>query len=320
MYRSLLISICVVTMLPAAARANECISTDIFRAQTFSGEIAGGHIYVQQIEHNLRLELHPIEFGWRIDIRSNDGSDLTSDTPTPRFSVSSRDLEGWHFRNAVNNGPNTGGINAPQQVRRFSFAAGASHEKSRGQLQGLGWLKIQDMGLADLQPGQNARLVYLRFNGCLLIPRTAEEIQRNTDIESAIFLPEEFEQAASCGLSPRYQLKAWILPRWMDGDFDGDGATDFAMPVVRISDGSRTIAICRAGTWLSLLQDPLALGPDLPPKDYLKRMEAWKIDPVALEKSESQSIILERIEKSAYRLNWNESEFEVEQLYGPESR
>lgn len=316
MPRTFLFSLFLVALLPTAVAAKTCMPTDAFRAQTFSGEISGRHIYAQQIEPNLYLELQPIEFGWRIKLRDDNHMDLASAASTPRFGISPLDLEGWHFRNAANSGANDGGINAPQQERRFSFSISSADRKNLDKKLGFGWLMVRDLGLADLRKGQRARLVYLRFDGCLMIPITAEETLAGADFESPVFLSEEIELAGRCGLNAHFQLDAWILPRWLDGDFDADGAMDFAAPAIRISDGHRVIVICRAGTWLTILEDPLTSGPDLPPPDYLQRIEAWRLGPVTTLQSGGRPIILERLEKSAYSLSWLGQGFATEHLFG----
>jgi hypothetical protein len=84
--------------------------------------------------------------------------------PSPgRGYIPPREIDGWHFRNADNTGPNTGDINAPQRERQFSFLLPGDTDVASG----AGSLVIADYGLADLEPGQQARMVYLRFDACL---------------------------------------------------------------------------------------------------------------------------------------------------------
>lgn len=313
--RSLAAAILLLLMLlPSALRAQTCTPTGPAHAESFSGEIAGKHAYVQDVMEGLQLNLQPIAFGWQISLLDDAGQDLISITPPVHLLSNPLKLEGWHFRNAANTASNSGDVNAPQHERRFSFLVPDTRTGSSGGTTGFGWLKIEDMGLADLDEGQRARMVYLRFSGCLIVPKTHEELLLEGDLASPAFLTEEIELMGRCGLGSDYQLDAWVLPRWLDGDFDADGVMDFAAPVIRASTGERALAICRAGTWLGILKDPLD-GPDTPRPDYLAVLEAWSIDePDA--GSGADAIMLERREKSAYRLFWTGSGFATHQIYG----
>lgn len=194
-------------------------------------------------------------------------------------------------------------MNAPQRLRRFVF-------RTENKMEGRGWLYLQDYGLADLARGEKARMVYAKFSACLIWPKTAAEQAAERDASSTEFLPEEREIFGKCGLRPPYRLEAWITPRMLGGDIDGDDAADDFALITRSTDGKKGIALCRAGTWLNLLGfgAPVAGLPD----GYLQKMEAWKVKP----EHGGDILILERLEKSAYALHWEEDGLNARLQYG----
>jgi hypothetical protein len=114
------------TGLPASAQSNADTSEAACRHVRFSGELAGGQKFVHALPDNLEFRLLPYQGGWRISI-GRTGGDLTEDedyvgiaTP-PYYGVNNADIEAWHFRNAANTGPNQGDVNAPGELRDFSF-------------------------------------------------------------------------------------------------------------------------------------------------------------------------------------------------------
>lgn len=90
------------------------------------------------------------------------------------------DIEGWHFRNADNTGPNEAGdgnVNAPQREREFLFspavgvtiggpdaqAAVSSQEVEAVGRFGRGTLTIGDYRLRGLEPGQPPEFAWMRY-------------------------------------------------------------------------------------------------------------------------------------------------------------
>jgi len=291
------------------ATAEICEETPDRHAESISGEIAGSHIYSRPVARGRYFQLTPADYGWEISVLDTDGRDLTDKTPPLRGAPNPRQLYGWHFRNAANTGPNTGDINGPQAERRFLIA------ESAGAPAGAGWFIIRDMGLADLNAGQRARLVYMRFDACLTYLKTEEERRREADLQSPDFRDEEIEMVRACGLEADYEPDAWVLPRWQGADFDHDDALDFAVPVRRVSDGRRAVAICRAGTWLDVVGPggvDIDLGQSGRIADYMQKVEAWRAGPLedlpiydgadAPPDVAGDVLALERIEKSAYSL------------------
>jgi len=125
--------------------------------------------------------LEPVEHGWVMRVYEHDtpdAVDLTALTPPLRMAPNPRDILGWHFRNADNTGPNRGEVNAPQEIRAFFISPGLAgtggyrpppDPAAPGlaapdpETDGVGRLRIRDYGLADLAPGERARMVYLAF-------------------------------------------------------------------------------------------------------------------------------------------------------------
>ncbi len=265
-----------------------CESTDDRTAFVFTGEISGNHDYVQEMPTGWLFWMEAAPFGWDIRIYSNDpdnppGVDLTAVTP-PYYGPNPRDVYGWHFRNADNTGTNMGDVNAPQHLRLFTFSPAligtGGFRPPDGNVtpepdpnDGRGWLRIDDFGLADLEPGQQARMVYLRFTACLTYPAAYDP----PPPEPIDFEPEDIEQIRACGLDESLEPVPFVQPPFLELDFDFDGSWDIVVPVERTSDGKRAIAICRAGTWLDIIGLEGDLG-QLQPA-YFDRMDWWYAEP-----------------------------------------
>jgi hypothetical protein len=141
--------------------------------------------------------LVPAAHGWDIRVFDRAGMDLSQLTPPWRGAPNPREIHGWHFRNAANTGPNTGDVNAPQERRAFLISPavsgtggfkpsadappadtpGPDTPTNRGLTdssvphdEGRGVLTILDYDLADLSPGQKARMTRLKFAVCLNWP------------------------------------------------------------------------------------------------------------------------------------------------------
>ncbi len=188
----------------------------------------------------------PAPYGWDLRLLDGEGMDLSQITPPYRFAPNPREIYGWHFRNADNTDANTGDVNAPQHSRIFQFSSsltgtggfkpsssgGAVNSVAEDSEGGRGMLRIIDMGLSDLEPDVKARITYLKFEICLNWSKTAaegegSEEENSKQSSSTVFLNEEQEMLFSCGLnSDEYQLTAWVLPRMLNGDMDGDGNID----------------------------------------------------------------------------------------------
>lgn len=260
-----------------AAAALSCARAGDREAVRIAGEVSGSHVFREAFGPGWTFELTPAARGWVVRLPDSRGIDLAEMTP-PLHGPNPRQLFGWHFRNADNTGPNEGAVNAPQRLRLFGFdprlsgtggwkpppgGEGADDQPGRGALE------ILDMGLADLEPGEEARLVYLRFQACLTWPSVYGAAKPPVEIA-----PEDEEQMRACGLDEAFALGAHLGPATLGGDFDGDGALDLAAAVTRKSDGKRAIAFCRAGTWLDVVGLEGRWGVHLV-ADYFDRVDWW---------------------------------------------
>ena len=102
------------------------VATASSQLHEFSGRVERGEVFEQQIAPNLVFRLIPLAQDWEIWIGdSTDSGHNFSDVVTPPlYGINPRQIEGWHFRNSDNSGPNQAGeknVNAPQYERRFCF-------------------------------------------------------------------------------------------------------------------------------------------------------------------------------------------------------
>jgi hypothetical protein len=337
---AVLMALNLVLQPAAAANGFSCEASPKQHAVRLSGEIAGQHAFAHRVGENWWFKLEPAQYGWDLRLRDKDGMDLSQITPPFHLTPNPREIYGWHFRNKTNTATNTGEVNAPQKERLFYFSPSlsgsgglrppqhqtvAAHTPA-GPETGRGWLQIQDMGLADLDKGRNARMNYLKFRVCLSWPKTAEESLGASDLEDPTYREEELEVIFGCGLDASlYEPSAWILPRMLSGDLDGDDSHDHATPIVRKSDGKRGISICRARTWNTVIG--YAPGSDIPLKTeggepqsetyfslagYLNRTETWEMQNA---ENTRDRIILRRVEKAELALQWDGKKFTHELLW-----
>ncbi|GJM44988.1 MAG: hypothetical protein DHS20C21_18300 [Gemmatimonadota bacterium] len=342
---------------PPLASAEPCCSTSTHHAarivaQTPDGhwlegespEVYGRHWFRQPVGQGWVFALVPQEHGWSIRLYDSEGADavdLSAITPPHGGPVNPRDVFGWHFRNADNTGPNVGDVNAPQGTREFFFSRAisgtggfkpsADPDSARwaapDSSDGLGWFRVLDYGLSDLEPGGKARMTYLKFDACLRWPKSEEEIQREADDARFEFLPEDLETYGSCGLDLlAYDLHAAFVPRQLVGDLDGDDAFDEIAQIRRKRDGKRGLAVCRAGTWLHVLGMDGGMVGEALAAGYFDQMEAWRlmkrehgplgyVDEPPWPDSDGDVLVLERIEKEMILLYWKEGALHSQQVY-----
>lgn len=316
----------VLALVPMAAAGQECSATTIRAAAFFEGvSLADGTRASLPVGPGWQLVFEPHAQGWRMRLYDGpdpgDARDLSTVTPPRSASLPNpRDLFGWHFRNAANSGPNTGDVNAPQHLRGIFFStalAGTGGYKPAPAApthlppdpgDGRGWLRITDMTLSPPEPGARAVMTSARLDLCLTWPR-----QDDT--------PEDREIMGACGLDlGQWALSEQISPRLLGGDFDRDGAHDHAGLVRHRGDGRAALALCRAGTWLDLLD-----GDPLPP-GLAPQLEAWRrlprdhgplgyVGEPPWPAAEGDLIALERVEKSLHLLYRAGGTWRVQQVY-----
>ena len=180
-----------------ARTSNAAFPTNSVR---FSGEVLKGQSFDRQIGTNIFFRLVPEELGWSISVASEAVRENFCSVVTPPYrGMNALHIEGWHFRNSDNSGPNDSGpknVNAPQELREFAFvlneadyriafnalqillwpygyskqqidAAEGAHAKLR---KGSGKLVIRDLKLNALEPGKQAGIDRMRFDVELNFP------------------------------------------------------------------------------------------------------------------------------------------------------
>jgi hypothetical protein len=148
---------------------------------SFIGKIDSGHTYSRPFGSGFRFWLKPNPYGWSITITDErETEDLSRLTPPLHFTPNPRNIEGWHFRNADNTGPNEAGdknVMAPGEVRSFIFSPAVGRtidgplaegsptgmDIDRIGLFGRGELRILDYALEDIIAGKQARFAWMRF-------------------------------------------------------------------------------------------------------------------------------------------------------------
>ena len=105
---------------------------------SFRGEVQRGDTVVHRFAHKdvtFEFRLASISYGWLIwisDPARPERNYVTLSTP-PFRGLNPARIEGWHFRNADNTGPNepgSGNVNAPQKKRRFEFIPDAANRRA----------------------------------------------------------------------------------------------------------------------------------------------------------------------------------------------
>lgn len=92
----------------------------------FEGKVSRNQMFEQPISQDIYFRLWPISHGWEIWIgkKAQPYDSYVAVVTPPYHGMNARFIEGWHFRNSDNTGPNEPGeklVNAPQKERRFSF-------------------------------------------------------------------------------------------------------------------------------------------------------------------------------------------------------
>jgi hypothetical protein len=151
----------------------------------FSGSLKAGQKFALSFGSRFVFALEPGDFGWEICIYERERTEnLTRLTPPLHFVPNPRHIEGWHFRNAKNTGPNDGSVNAPQEEREFIFSPEiggtidgpqASHEVTteeadRVEAFGHGHVQITHRELSPPQAGEKARILAMKFR-CTIVWR-----------------------------------------------------------------------------------------------------------------------------------------------------
>ena len=147
----------------------------------FSGELEKNRDFIRALGSRFTFILKPIDHGWMIEIRDERGTQDISRLTTPwHFVPNPRYIEGWHFRNSDNSGPNAPGpknVNAPQKIREFMFSPEVGKtidgrdsngkpnpkELERVAAYGQGKLTILDYRLTNLAKSDRADFEWIKF-------------------------------------------------------------------------------------------------------------------------------------------------------------
>lgn len=140
---------------------------------SFEARIQKGERFEKTFGPGLTFLLEPREYGWEIIVRDDRPEEnIARLTPPFHFAPNPRYLEGWHFRNLENTGPNDGSVNAPQEERDFIFSpqVGRSIDYPVTTAQatelsafGRGLLVVKSMELGNLERGERAHFERLEF-------------------------------------------------------------------------------------------------------------------------------------------------------------
>lgn len=146
------------------------------------GQIAYSEKYSEPFGPGFLFELNSIDHGWYISIKDERKTEDISRFTTPWYGPNPRYIEGWHFRNSDNTGPNELGeknVNAPGILRKriiFSPEVGRSiggptaiakptlQELQRIASFGRVKLKILNYKLGNLVPNKGARIELMKFS------------------------------------------------------------------------------------------------------------------------------------------------------------
>jgi hypothetical protein len=175
-------------LLHAQAVTPRCVAEPGRRADSVQGAVVRDEAFAATTPGGWLLTLAPVqrEGGWMLQVTTPDrpDEDLARLTPPLHFTPNSREIYGWHFRNAANTGPNDGSVNASGAFREFIFspevgreiqgpdaqAGPTAKDAERVEAYGRGWLLIESYVLTPAQAGERAAFESLSFSACLTWP------------------------------------------------------------------------------------------------------------------------------------------------------
>jgi hypothetical protein len=166
---------------------------------TFVGTVKAGEHFQRPFGGRFTFALEPEEFGWNISVyEEGRKEDLSRLTPPFHFVPNPTDIEGWHFRNEDNTGPNDGSVNAPQEEREFIFSpevgrsidGPAQHwnvtpdEVDRVSSFGRGVLQIEHLVLSPVKRGDRAAILEMDFRCTVSWPSQFQKVTTPTALAS----------------------------------------------------------------------------------------------------------------------------------------
>ena len=183
LHRLLLVTVVIGARSFAAAPA--CETEPGRLAEQLEGQLIRGETLFETVPGGWALRLVPVDYGWRLEITmpGREDEDISRLTPPWHFVPNPRNIEGWHFRNSTNTGPNDGSVNAPQELREFIFSpevgvslgyngsATSVEDVEKVRSLGRGWLFIESYTLSPPREGEKAAFESLVFTACLTRPQ-----------------------------------------------------------------------------------------------------------------------------------------------------
>ena len=174
-------SLILVLALVKPAQILECVAPEGYGSLTVAGRLQAGSTFRTAFGDDYSFVLVPNEYGWVVHVQQRGREENLARLTPPWHSVPNpRFVEGWHFRNTSNTGPNDGSVNAPQERREFLFspevgrsldyegsATPASVVEEVGSF-GRGELTLVDFRLTPLAEGDRASFEEISFDVCLI--------------------------------------------------------------------------------------------------------------------------------------------------------
>src|SRR5438093_582678 len=164
----------------------------------FNGSLKAGERFERSFGGRFVFSLEPIDSGWEIRLYERGRTEnIARLTPPFHFVPNPRYIEGWHFRNENNTGPNDGSVDAPQKRREFIFSPEVGEtidgpqatygvtpgEVYRVEAFGRGEVEIAHLKLSPPIENEKARILAMEFR-CKIVWRQKplEEITTDTAI------------------------------------------------------------------------------------------------------------------------------------------
>lgn len=165
----------------------ECQAPAGRAAEQIEGRVKAGQRFREPTPSGWVVSLVPTEHGWHLRVGAlNKGDDNYARlTPPWHFVPNATEIDGWHFRNLDNTGPNDGSVNAPGNMRRIIFSPQVGHgieyngsatpqeDVAAVREFGQGWLYIDEYQLTPVGRGTQASFESLAFTVCLTWPAAA---------------------------------------------------------------------------------------------------------------------------------------------------
>jgi hypothetical protein len=154
------------------------------KAERIHGVVNRGDTFSQATPSGWIVRLVPDREGWFLEVtmKARETEDLSRLTPPWHFVPNPREIEGWHFRNIDNTGPNDGSVNAPQKLREFIFSPAVGREVEyngsattaesveKVRSYGRGWFFIESYRLTPPRRRERAAFESITFSVCLTWP------------------------------------------------------------------------------------------------------------------------------------------------------